>query len=521
MSKHATLPSSYVELCSALREAATIGSVAALVGWDQETYMPPAGSAFRSEQQATLASLTHERKTNPRIADLLAACEGDGGVMGDAARAANIREIRRDYSLATKLPKELVSELARVGSLAQDAWKKARADDDFKGFAPWLEKMFELQRQKAKCYGVPKGGELYDALLDEYEPGATAVQVTATFNPLRDRLTDLIMRVESAKKTVKVPTACLKAKIPADKQHALGLMVMKSIGFDLDAGRLDTTTHPFCSGMAPGDTRLTTRYQDQAFTDALYSTMHEAGHGLYEQGLPKLPPATSNNGTIDLFGTPLADAISLGMHESQSRMWENFVGRSLPFWKWLLPKSTKIVGTALSKYKPETLYKAVNTVTPSLIRVESDEATYNMHVMIRFEIERALVAGDLKVADLPATWNRKYKDYLGVKVPDDRRGCLQDVHWSFGLVGYFPTYTLGNLYAAQFWEKINADIPDLAKQHAKGQFGPLLEWLRTNIHRHGRRYHAAELCERVTGKSLTSEALLRHLEGRAADVYRL
>ena len=260
------------------------------------------------------------------------------------------------------------------------------------------------------------------------------------------------------------------------------------------------TTHPFCfRAFAPGDTRLTTRYRDEKFTDALYGTMHEAGHGLYEQGLPKGPSGKKPG----YFGQPLRTRFSLGIHESQSRMWENFVGRSKPFWKWAHPLIVKHLSKKFDKWSAKDFYAAANTTRPSFIRVEADEGTYNMHVMIRFEIERALLSGQMSVKDVPAEWNKRYKDYLGVDVPDDRRGCLQDVHWSFGLIGYFPTYTLGNLYAAQFWETIQEALPDLNKQIAKGKFLELKEWLNTNIHRHGRRYLAAELCKRVTGKELS------------------
>jgi carboxypeptidase Taq len=276
--------------------------------------------------------------------------------------------------------------------------------------------------------------------------------------------------------------------------------------------------------MGPGDTRLTTRYRDEKFTDALYGTMHEAGHGLYEQGLPKAAPLSTitGNGSIgSLFGTPLSQSISLGIHESQSRMWENLVGRSRAFWEWALPHARQMMGEGLAPYSVDDLYRAVNIVNPSYIRVEADEATYNLHVMLRFEMERALISGSLAVADVPATWNRKFKDYLGIDVPDDRRGCLQDVHWSFGLIGYFPTYTLGNLYAAQLWETIRGQITDIEKQIARGEFTQLKSWLNQNIHSHGRRYRAADLCKMVTAKPLSADPLMRHLEGKLRPVYGL
>jgi carboxypeptidase Taq len=507
----------YTELCELLRQSATLGAVSQLLNWDQETYMPHAAAANRAEQQSIMAAITHQRKTDPRVGELLAACEADTSLTKPGTEtAANLREIRRDYDLATKLPNELVAELAKVGSQAQEVWKEARQKSDFAMFAPWLEKMYALTRRKAECYGVPSGGsggELYDALLNEYEPGMTAREIEKIFTPLRSRLTDLIAKVGQSK--TKVSSKCLEVKVEEADQHKFGMVVLKHMGFDLDAGRLDVTTHPFCSGFAPGDTRLTTRYRDEKFTDALYGTMHEAGHGLYEQGLPKGPRGKKPG----YFGQPLGDAISLGIHESQSRMWENFVGRSKSFWKWAHPQIIKHLSKKFDKWSVKDLYNATNTTRPSFIRVEADEGTYNMHVMVRFEIERALLNGDMQVKDVPAEWNKRYKDYLGLEVPDDRRGCLQDVHWSFGLIGYFPTYTLGNLYAAQFWETINEQLPDLNKQISKGKFLELKTWLNENIHRHGRRYLAADLCKRVTGKELSADPLMRHLTEKAEAVY--
>jgi carboxypeptidase Taq len=513
---NAAVSKQYIELCAMLREASHLGSIAALLGWDQETYMPEGGNSARGDQKALLAGMIHERRTSSRVGELLAACEADASLTADDRIAANLREIRRDYDLATKLPKDLVEAWAKTGSDAQAAWKVAREKSNFKAFAPHLEKMFALARRKAECYGVPSGGEAYDALLNEYEPGATAAMIEATFTPLRARLTDIIRRVKASK--TKVDTSVLGLKAPAAAQHELGHEVLRAIGFDLSSGRLDTTTHPFCEGLAPGDTRLTTRYRDEKFTDALFGTMHEAGHGMYEQGLPKVYNA-KRDGPVALFGTPLAEAISLGIHESQSRMWENFVGRGRPFVGWLTPRVKKAFGKAAAKVTTERLYRAVNTCTPSFIRVEADEATYNMHVMVRFEIERGLLNGTLNVKDVPGVWNAKYAEYLGVKVPDDRRGCLQDVHWSFGLIGYFPTYTLGNLYAAQFWETIQKKVKGLDAQMAKGDYSALKKWLNTNIHIHGRRYRAGDLCQRVTGAPLSAEPLLRHLERKLGEVY--
>ncbi|MCC5823819.1 MAG: carboxypeptidase M32 [Phycisphaerales bacterium] len=504
-----TTSKDYAQLTALLREASTIGSIGGLLGWDQETYMPSGGARARAEQASVLARIHHDRLTDPRVGELLAACESDTALnAGGSETAANLREIRRDYDQATKVPGDLVAELARAGSEAQDIWKQARAKSDFAMFAPALTTMLELSRRKAECLGIPEGGELYDALLDQYEPDTKAAEIEAVFNPLRERLSAFIADV--TENGVPPRDDFMSRNIPVGQQHTFGQAVLEALGFDFTAGRLDVTTHPFCSGMAPGDTRLTTRYAEDNFADALTSTMHEGGHGLYEQGLPKSGPHA---------GTPLAGSVSLGIHESQSRLWENFVGRSAPFWKWALPLANKHFGSTLSDVSLDQMTAAMNTCTPSLIRVESDEPTYNLHVMIRFGLERALVRGDLSIKDLPGAWNEQYKNLLGVDVPDDRRGCLQDVHWSFGLIGYFPTYSLGNLYAAQLWETINEQIPDLDDQMARGEFAQLLSWLRTNIHQHGRRYTAGELCERATGKPLSADPLMRHLERRVKPAY--
>lgn len=503
----AAIPPNYAELCKHLYDAATLNAVGSLLNWDQETYMPPGGTNNRSDQYSMISELVHARRTSREVGELIAACEQDASVMDDPMRAANVREMRRDYDMAVKLPGELVAELAKVGSQAQDVWKVARAKSDFALFRPWLEKMMNLTRRKAECYGTPAGGELYDALLDEYEPGMRCAQVDAIFKPLNEKLSGLIADVARSK--AKISTKCLTGRVDTGVQNEFGHTVLRAMGFDLNAGRLDVTTHPFCSGLGPGDTRLTTRYRDEKFTDALYGTMHEGGHGLYEQGLLK----------DKYFGQPIADAISLGIHESQSRMWENFVGRSREFWVWALPKAKKAFGKALTGVDVKAIYAAVNTANPSYIRVEADESTYNLHIMLRYGLERDMIAGNLKIKDLPGEWNKRFEKSLGIKVPDDRRGCLQDVHWSFGLVGYFATYTLGNLYAAQFWEKINRDIKDLPARIAKGDFAPLLRWLRKNIHQHGKRYRAGELCKRVTGKPLSSDPLMRHLEGKVRPIY--
>ncbi len=498
---------SYEQLCELHRKASVLGSVQALLGWDQETYMPAGCAPARSEQAAEMASLVHQRRTSAELGDLIASCES--AMPADAGEARNIEQMRRDYDRLTKLPDDLVSELARVGSQAQEAWKAARAADDFEAFQPWLEQMMSLSRRKAECFGVPDGGELYDALLDEYEPDARSADVQAVFEPLAEQLSTLVAELlESPTQPSDAPN---KTKVAPSAQHAFGQKLLAAMGFDLRTGRLDVTTHPFCEGVAPGDTRLTTRYADDNFMDAMYSTLHEMGHGLYEQGLPK----------AERQGQPLGDSVSLGIHESQSRLWENFVGRSPEFWHWAAPIAHSTLGEPIKQFSEHQLFGAANRIERSFVRVEADEATYNLHVMLRFELERAMLRGDLSIADLPSTWNERFEQLLGVSVPDNKRGCLQDVHWSFGLIGYFPTYTLGTLYAAQLWETAHSKFPDIDAQMARGEFAPLLGWLREGIHSQGRRWTAGELCERMTGRPLGPEPLMDYLRTKLRPLYGL
>jgi len=498
----------YAQLLAELREIAVLASVSTTISWDQETCMPEKGADLRAEQLKTLSAMIHERRTSKRFGELLAACEQSRTLKGDAGAQANLRDLRRQYDRATKLPTTLVAELASTFSLGMTAWRDARAKSDFSLFLPWLEKTFELNRAKAKCWGIPAGGrELYDALLDDFEPGMTVAGVSAVFEPLKNGLLPLIERVTKASNR---PTErLLRLDTPIEKQKEFCTAVCRAIGFDFEAGRMDESTHPFCEGIGPGDTRMTNRYRADGWLDSLSTAMHESGHGLYEQGLPKR----------ECFGQPLGEYISLGIHESQSRMWENLVGRSRPFWTWAIEVAREIFKPRLEGVDAEEAYRAANLIRPNLIRVESDELTYNLHIMLRFDLERAMLGGELSCADLPGEWNRRIKSDLGLTVPDDRRGCLQDVHWSMGAVGYFPTYTLGNIYASQFWEAMAKDIPDREQQMARGEFGSILAWLRRNIHAHGRRYTAGELCKMVTGAPLSIEPLLRHLSNKARMVY--
>ena len=500
-------PKAYGDLATLVRESGVLQSIGGILSWDQETMMPPEGVDHRSTQLSLLARLAHQTAVSPRVRDLLAACEADGPFMASgSAEAANVREMRRDFDKLSKLPESHVAEFAALTAKAQHAWIGARSKSCFADFEPWLRKIVQLSRDRAQLLGIPAGGEPWDALADSYEPDCTAAKVEAVFHPLRKRLASFIAEIAAAPK--RPSNRFNEHALPIEAQERFVRMVVTAIGFDFTRGRLDTSTHPFCGGSHCDDTRLTTRYSETCVNDALGSSMHEAGHGMYEQGLLRSE-----------IGLPSGTAISLAVHESQSRLWENQVGRSRFFWTWCAPKLAECFGAAGTGFGVEELYGAANVVEPGFIRVDADEATYNLHVMVRFEIERLLISGALDTKDLPGEWNRRYKEYLGLTVPDDRRGCLQDVHWSMGAIGYFPTYTLGTLYSAQFFDAARAAIPGLEAGLAHGEFAPLKAWLNREIHAHGRRYGSEELCRRVTGKGLSFEPYLAYLEGKLRPLY--
>jgi carboxypeptidase Taq len=497
----------YSELLRRVREGALLESCAGLLGWDERTYMPHHGSAHRAEQMALLARLTHEMLSAPVIGELLATVEASPLVRdADSDAAANVREIRRNYDRAVKLPKELVEELARVTTRAQQVWQEARQANDFAAFQPWLEKVVALLRQKAQAIGyqnVP-----YDALLDEYEPGASTAEITSLFAALRADLVPLISAIAASGK--KPRRDLLQREYPIWAQQQFGREAAAAIGFDFDAGRLDVTTHPFCSGIGPGDCRITTRYNPRHFSESFFGILHEAGHGIYEQNLPAVH-----------FGTPLGSPVSLGIHESQSRLWENQVGRGRPFWEHFFPRAQQTFPAALDDASLDDFLFAVNDVQLSFIRVEADEATYNLHIIMRFELEQALVSGDLKPADVPSAWNEKFKQFFNLTPPTDAQGCLQDIHWSMGGIGYFPTYTLGNLYAAQFMEQARRDLDDLDGEFRAGRFQGLKGWLNDKIHSCGQRHRAGELCKRLTGRPLSHQPLMAYLRGKYGPLYAL
>lgn len=494
----------YAELLRRSREVALLQSCTAVLSWDQQTYMPKAGAAFRGDQLALLASLTHEKATDPRIGELLAAVEGK--TAPDSIEAANVRELRHSYDRVTKLPKCLVEELSRVTTLAQEAWQEARAKNHFATFRPLLEQVLALKREEAQAVGYKD--HPYDALLDEYEPGTTAADVGAVFAELTRSLVPLLQRIAASGK--KPRANVLNRDFPVDRQKWFAESAASAIGFDFAAGRLDSTAHPFCSAFGPGDCRLTTRYNPRFFNEAFFGVLHESGHGMYEQGLPS-----------EHFGTPVGSYCSLGIHESQSRLWENQVGRSRPFWDHFYPRLRQAFPNTLDDVTMDEFYFASTDVKPSFIRVEADEATYNLHIVLRFELELDLMSGNLTADDLPGVWNEKFEKLLGLKVPSDREGCLQDIHWSFGGIGYFPTYTLGNLYAAQFMAAANHELgaESLCTSFRVGDFAPLRNWLRDKIHNQGRRYRAGELCRRATGAPLSPAAFVDYLTEKLTPLY--
>jgi carboxypeptidase Taq len=484
-------------------ELADIGHAEGMLSWDQETYMPPKGAAMRARAQGTLAGLHHERLTAPELVGLVKDLKGQD-LTGDAA--VNVREVGRSQDRALKIPKELVVELSQTESLSHEAWIAAREKADFAHFQPWLEKILKLKKEVAERVGYE--GTIYNALLDEYEPYTRAEDIEPVFAALKDKLVPLVEKIAA---TGKFPAkGVLDQDFPVAEQEELGRQVLEDLGFDLEAGRLDVAVHPFCSGTSRDDVRLTTRYSADWLPGSLFGTIHEAGHGLYEQGLPE-----------DAVATPAGGSVSLGIHESQSRLWENMVGRSRAFSTHYLPRLKALFPTQLQNVNLDEFYAAVNQVEPSLIRVEADEVTYNLHILLRFELERDLFEGRVEVKDLPSVWNERMQQYLGVCPPDDAQGVLQDVHWSFGLMGYFPTYTLGNLYGAQFFHQAQQELPDLEGQIGRGEFGGLKTWLNDKVHNRGSRLRASELVEEVTGEKLSADYFTNYLEAKFGALYNL
>jgi carboxypeptidase Taq len=493
----------YTELLDRAREEALLEGCQSLLFWDEETYLPRRGAEHRAAQHALLAGVLHARSADPRVGELLAAVEGSGLAADPLSPpAVNVREWRRTHDRRRRVPRSLVEEQARVTTLAQQAWADARRSANFAPFRPWLERVVALERAEAAALGGPP----YDALLQEYEPGLTGDAVAVLLEELRRELMPLVQLIADSPR--RPDPGLLAGDYPAAQQAAFGEGVAAALGFDFRRGRLDVAVHPFCTRLGPWDCRLTTRYELHDFSEGLFTILHEAGHGLYEQGLDP-----------DHFGTPMGEAASLGLHESQARLWENLVGRDRAFWEHFLPRARHAF--RLADVPADTFLLAVNAVRPTPVRVRADEVTYNLHILVRFTLERALLSSELPVADLPAAWAEEYRRTLGIVPADDAEGCLQDGHWASGMIGYFPTYALGNVYAAQLFVGAARDVGDLPAAFARGDFSGLLGWLRERVHRHGQRHPAARLVERATGAPPGPGPLVSLLRSRYGELYGL
>ena len=503
---------SLAPLINRLTEIHHLKDACAVLSWDQETYMPTGGGQARAEQIATLQTLAHNSFIASETETLLGKwVDIPTGQLLQKSRTdleesaqALLREVWRDFNRAKKLPSTFVNKLERECSLAQQVWIEARKQDDFASFLPNLRTVVGLKLEETEYLGYSDSP--YDALLDEYEPGSTVAKLKPLFSTLRPRLVSLLNQVLNA--SIKPNTALLVQSFDNDKQIEFGKAILKKMDYQFDRGRLDLSAHPFTTAFHPNDVRVTTRVFEKDFQSCLFSCIHEGGHGLYEQGL--LP---------EYYGTPLGEAVSLGIHESQSRLWENSVGRSRPFWQHFFPIAQQMFPEQLQNAGFDEFYLAINRVEPSLIRVEADELTYNLHIMVRFEIELDLIEGRIQVEDLPMIWNQKIQDYLGITPDSDTNGVLQDVHWSFGAIGYFPTYTLGNLYAAMFYEQAKQELSNLEAGMANGDMIPLKAWLNQKVHRWGRQYTPEDLVHQVTGQFPTPEPFLKYLEGKFSNLY--
>ena len=468
--------------------------MAATLSWDQETYMPCQAVTYRAQQLSWLSGKIHTLKTSEQFQKTLEAAENNH--LNDL-EAANIREIRHSFDRSRKLPQELVEQSSTASSLAKAAWAEARQTADFSKFAPHLETLLDIARQKADLWGYPN--EPYDALLEGYERAAKTCDVAQLFDSISDELAETAQT--AVDRSASTPENTLQGHYPIAKQQQLNQEIAEDLGFDFSSGRIDTTTHPFCTGIGPNDVRLTTRYQEDNFTSSLFGVLHEAGHGLYEQGLTK-----------EHYGLPTGTTISLGIHESQSRLWENHIGRSRPFWTKWLPRAQEIFPN-LANIELNTFLSAVNRAEKSYIRVEADEATYDLHILLRFELERAMLNREINVKDIPEAWNQGFKKLFNMTPPDDAQGCLQDIHWSMGGIGYFATYTLGNFNAAQLYHKAMQN-DEIAKACDSGNYRPILEWMRQKIHNKGSTLLPQDLMQSATGETTNPRYHLDHLKQR-------
>jgi carboxypeptidase Taq len=493
------------QLRSRLGEVHDLSAAMMLLGWDQQVMMPPAGAEARAEMLSTLGRIEHDLFTaaeTGRLLDAAAAAECSGSAEdGDDARL--VLNTRRQWEKARSVPSELAADMARAHALSESAWEAARAAGDYSTFEPYLERNVELARRYAECFD---GFDVaYDALLDDFEPGLTTAQTTVIFSALKAAIVPVVAAVAE----LPLDDGVLHGDFPVAQQRELVRRLTQMMGYDPAGWRIDESVHPFQASPGFGDVRITCSYDPAYIGTAVFTAMHESGHGMYES---QVSPALAR--------TPLAHIESYAMHESQSRMWENIVGRGRPFAEALAPQLRELFPASLAALEPDVLYRAVNRVSRSLIRIEADEASYGLHIMVRFELERDLISGALSVGDLREAWNAKLNEYLGLDVPDDRHGWMQDVHWAAGLFGYFPSYALGNLVAAQLWAKVGEEIPDLDAQLAGGELGGLRDWLRENVHRHGSKFTTDELLQRVVGGPLAVEPFAAYLKDKLSDVYQ-
>lgn len=499
------MESKLAELKKRLATVSDLHHASALLGWDQQTYMPPKGANARAEQLATLDKLAHEFFTTDEVGQLLQDLAGYAQQLPpDSDDACLIRVTQRDYDKARRIPPELIEEISRTSSLALEAWTQARKESNFKLFQPHLEKIVALEIQEANCLGYTE--QIYDALLDQYEPEVTTAQVQAIFDGVKKELVPFARAVIA--NSNRVDDAVLRREYDEQKQWDFGVGIIKQMGFDFEQGRQDKSVHPFTTGFGLGDTRITTRIDRQFLPTALMGTIHETGHALYDMGYRS-----------ELDRTPLEGGASLGAHESQSRLWENIVGRSRGFWSRYFPGLRETFPAQLADQTAESFYRAINKVQPSFIRVEADEVTYNLHIMLRFELEIALINGKLKVADVPEAWNAKMQEYLGITPPNDAQGCLQDIHWSSASLGYFSTYSLGTFFSAQLWDQAVREIPSLPAQIERGEFAELLAWLRVKLHQHGRKFTLDKLARDITGEPLQTRSWMRYIKTKFGEIY--
>jgi len=494
------------QLKAILAEVSDLRAVSALMAWDQQVNMPPGGVEARGTQMATLQGIIHRKSTSPELGKLLDDLKKSAGDLDpDSDDACLIRVAARNFDHAVKIPPEFIEKVAKVSALAERAWEEAKAKNEYNIFKPHLKTVFELSRQMAEFFAPYD--HPYDPLLDMFEPGMKTKDVKDIFEALRPQQTELIRKIAERPQ---IDDSFMHQHFPEKKQWEFGEKVITKYGYDWQRGRQDKAVHPFTTGFSINDVRITTRIDENFLPSGLFSTMHEGGHAIYAQGH-----------ALSLERTPLANGASLAFHESQSRMYENVVGRSYDFWTYFYPLLQETFPEQLGKVSLDAFYKGINKVQPSLIRVEADEATYNMHIMLRLELEIAIMEDKITVDDLPEAWNARMEEYLGVTPTGYSDGVLQDIHWSGGMLGYFSTYALGNLISAQLWEKINKDIPDLSEQFRQGEFSGLLSWLRENVHRHGSKYEPQDLIQRITGSKIDPAPYMRYLTQKYSAIYGL